>query len=76
MTPPRIIGLVLIVIGLVVLMAGGFRWTQRKTVLDAGPVEITRQEHHGVTLPPLPGVVSLIGGVILLVLPSRRVMTH
>ena len=76
MTAPRIIGLLLIVIGLVALLSGGIRWTQRETVLDAGPVEITRQEHHGVALPPILGVVSLIGGIVLLVLPGRRMKAH
>jgi uncharacterized membrane protein HdeD (DUF308 family) len=74
MTPQRMIGIALVIIGLVALMSGGFRWTQRKTVLDAGPLEITRQEHHGVTVPPILGVVSLVGGIILLAVPSRRTM--
>jgi uncharacterized membrane protein YidH (DUF202 family) len=71
MTATRIIGVVLVVIGIVALVSGGVRWTQRKTLVDAGPVEITRQEHHAVTLPPILGVVSLIGGIVLLAVPTR-----
>jgi uncharacterized protein YjeT (DUF2065 family) len=69
---PRLIGIVLVVLGIVLLLTGGaLRWTERKTLLDAGPVEIARQEHHALTLPPLVGFVSLAAGIILLVLPSR-----
>jgi uncharacterized membrane protein YidH (DUF202 family) len=72
MTATRIIGVVLVVIGIVALVSGGVRWTQRKTLVDAGPVEIARQKHHAVTLPPILGVVSLIGGIVLLAVPMRR----
>ena len=68
----RLIGIALVVLGLVLLLSGGgLRWTERKTLVDAGPVEVTRQEHHAVTLPPLVGFVSLAAGIVLIVLPSR-----
>jgi uncharacterized membrane protein YidH (DUF202 family) len=68
----RIVGVVLVVIGIVALVPGGVRWTERKTLVDAGPVEITRQEHHAVMLSPILGVGSLIGAVVLLADPTRR----
>lgn len=68
----RIVGLVLVVIGIVALVWGGVFWTDRETILDAGPVEIQAAERDGVALPPVLGVISLIGGIVLLVVPSRR----
>ena len=72
MTALRLIGIVLVVLAIVGLMSGGFRWTYRKALVTAGPVEITRQEHHAMALPPIVGIVLLVGGIILVVLPGRR----
>lgn len=68
----RIIGIALIVLGIVTLAWGGVFWTDRETVLDAGPLEITTQEREGVRLPPVLGVLALVGGIVLLVAPDRR----
>jgi drug/metabolite transporter (DMT)-like permease len=68
----RIIGIALIVLGIVTLAWGGVFWTDRETVLDAGPLEITAQEREGVRLPPVLGVLALVGGIVLLVAPDRQ----
>lgn len=68
----RIVGIALIVLGIVTLAWGGVFWTNRDTVLDVGPLEVTTQEREGVRLPPVVGVLSLVGGIMLLVVPMRR----
>lgn len=68
----RIVGLVLVIVGLVALIWGGIFWTDRDTVFDAGPLEIETAEREGISLPPVLGAVALVGGIILLVVPSRR----
>jgi hypothetical protein len=68
----RVIGLVLVVIGLVALLWGGVFWTDRDTVVDAGPLEIETEEREGFAVPPALGVVVLIGGLALLLIPDRR----
>lgn len=72
MTPRRIVGLVLVVVGIVALLWGGVFWTDRETLLDAGPLEVTTQERDGVAIPPILGVIALVGGIVLLVVPDRR----
>jgi hypothetical protein len=68
----RIAGAVLVAIGLIALLWGGISWTHEETVLDAGPIEIEAEERERIPLPPVLGAVSLIGGILLLVLPDRR----
>ena len=68
----RTIGLALIVIGLVALIWGGFSWTRQKKVLDIGPIEATTEKHETIPLPPLVGVIALIGGIVLVALPARH----
>jgi len=72
MTVRYVIGSLLVVIGLVSLLWGGFRWTQQKTVVDIGPIEAKTQEHKTLPIPPVVGALALIGGIVVLVVPSRR----
>jgi hypothetical protein len=58
---------ILIVLGLVGLIWGGFSYTTRKTVVDIGPIHATRDQTHNIPLPPIAGALALIGGVVLLV---------
>ena len=68
----RIIGLVLIVIGIVALVWGGVFWTNRDTIIDAGPLEVSKENREGVPMPPILGAIALVGGIVLLALPDRR----
>jgi uncharacterized membrane protein YidH (DUF202 family) len=72
MTVRYVIGSVLVVIGLVSLLLGGFRWTKEKTVVDVGPLKATTEEHKRLPIPPVVGGLALVGGIVLLVIPSRR----
>jgi hypothetical protein len=72
MSIKRILGVVLVAVGLVALLWGGVFWTRQKTVLDAGPVEIKTAHREGVSLPPIAGAIALIAGIVLLVVPDKR----
>ena len=61
----KVIGIVLIVLGVAGLAYGGFSWTRRETIVDAGPIEITADKTERVPLPPIAGGLLLIVGVVL-----------
>ena len=67
----KILGIVLVALGLVGLLYGGFRWTERDKVVDLGPVEVTHQERKGIPVSPIAGAVILAAGVVLIVMDSR-----
>ena len=67
----RIVGAVLIVIGMVALLWGGISWTEEKTILDIGPIQATAEERETIPLPPVLGGIALAAGAVLLLLPSR-----
>lgn len=67
-----VIGSLLVVIGLVSLLWGGFRWTQQKTVIDIGPIQAKTEEHKTLPIPPVVGAVVLVAGIVVLVAPMRR----
>jgi hypothetical protein len=72
MSAKRGIGIVLIIVGIVALVWGGVFWTDRDTVVDAGPLEIQTEDREGFALPPVLGIVALIGGIVLVAIPDRR----
>ena len=68
----KIIGVILIVLGMAGLAWGGFTYTTREKVIDIGPIHATQDEKHDVPLPPIAGGLALAGGIILLISGSRK----
>jgi uncharacterized membrane protein len=63
MTLVRTIGIVLIVVGLAALISRSISYTTRDTVLEAGPVEVTREDREDLPLPPVIGGELLSGPI-------------
>jgi UDP-N-acetylmuramyl pentapeptide phosphotransferase/UDP-N-acetylglucosamine-1-phosphate transferase len=72
MTSSRIAALVLIVAGILMLGYPMLSFTTREKVVDAGPIQVTRDKEHAVPLPPILGGVALVAGIVLLVADKRR----
>ena len=58
-------GIALVVLGVLALAYGGFSWTRKDTVVDAGPIEITADKTESVALPPIAGGLLLVAGLFL-----------
>jgi hypothetical protein len=68
----RIVGIVLIVIGVISLAVGGITYTKREKVLDIGPIQATAERQKTIPLPPLLGGLALAGGIVLVIAGSRK----
>jgi hypothetical protein len=68
----RILGFVLIVIGVISLAIGGISYTKREKVLDIGPIEATAERQKTIPLPPLLGGLALAGGIVLVIAGSKK----
>jgi uncharacterized membrane protein YidH (DUF202 family) len=68
----KIVAIVLIVLGILGLVYGGFSYT--KTTHDAkiGPLEVAVAEKEHVNVPLWAGVGAIVVGAILLLAPGRR----
>ena len=66
------IGIGLLVIGVVALVYQGITYTTREKVLEVGPVEVTKERRKTIPLPPVLGGIALAGGIVLVILGSRR----
>jgi hypothetical protein len=62
----KTIGVILIVVGLVALAYQGISYTTREKVIDLGPIEASKETKRTIPLPPVLGIVSVAGGIFLL----------
>ena len=72
MKPAGIVGIILIAIGIIALAYGGFTYTTREKVIDAGPLQVSADRQKTVPFPPILGGICLVGGIILVLAGSRR----
>jgi hypothetical protein len=72
MKPAAIVGIVLIVIGIIGFAYGGLGWTTEKKDAQLGPLQITHKENHGIDFPPIASGICLVGGVVLVIVGSRK----
>ncbi len=71
MKPITVAGVVLLVLGVVALVYQGITYTSRETVIDIGPLHATADRQKTLPLPPVLGIVAVVGGVVLLIAGAR-----
>lgn len=72
MKPQFLLGIILIVIAVVAFAYQGISYTSREKVIDIGPLQMTADRTRTLPLPPIVGGVALVGGIVLLVMGSRK----
>jgi hypothetical protein len=70
MSSRKIIAIVLIVLGIVVLAYSGITFKTPGKSVDIGPVHIATTRSH--FIPPVAGAIALVGGIVLLVVGSKK----
>ena len=66
------LGIIVIIGGILMFILGNITFTQKEKVLDAGPVEITREEQKTMTWPNYAGAILIVAGVVVLFVPDRK----
>ncbi len=66
-----LLGVVLVVLGVGALLVGHFSYYKTTPVLDAGPLHVTAQEEHHVSIPTIAGIIVLIAGFGLIVMGRK-----
>lgn len=72
MKPRTITGIVLIALGVLALVYQGITYTSNRDTLDLGIVTITAEEKKTLPLPPIIGVLAIVGGAVLMVVDRRK----
>jgi hypothetical protein len=72
MKPAGIVGIILIAIGIIALAYGGFSYTTREKVIDAGPLQVSADRQKTILFPPILGGICLVGGIILVLAGNKK----
>ena len=68
----RIVGIILIVLGSLGLLYGGFSYTRRRDTVQLGPMSATIKQRERVPIPPILSGIALAAGVGLLLVGRRK----
>lgn len=68
----KVVGFLLLVLGVLALVYGGISYSRQRTVLDVGPFKATATEQRNIPFSPIVGAIALIGGIVLLAVPKKR----
>ena len=72
MRPAGIVGIVLIAIGIIALAYGGFSYTKREKIIDAGPLQVSADREKTIPFPPILGGICLVGGIVLVLAGNKK----
>ena len=70
----KIIGFVLVILGVLTLVYGGISYNRQRTIFDVGPFKATATEQKNIPFSPIVGGIALLGGIVLLVVPRKRLV--
>jgi hypothetical protein len=68
----RIVAILLIALGALALVYGGFSYTQDRTAAKIGPIELNVKETKTVPIPLWAGIAGIVLGGVLLVAGNKR----
>ena len=72
MNTTKLLGIVLIALGIIAFAYQGITYKTRENVVDLGPLHVTAEKSHTLPLPPIVGGIALLGGIALFVLDSKK----
>jgi uncharacterized membrane protein len=68
----RTLGIILIVLGAAMLIWGGFTYTKKEKIIDAGPIQVSADKQETVNWPPYLGGILLIGGIVIVAAAKNK----
>ena len=71
MKAATMVGILLIIIGIIGFVAGGFSFTHEKKDIDLGPVQVSHQQTKTVPISPILSTLALVAGAGLVVVGVR-----
>ncbi len=68
----KIIAIILIAVGILALVYGGFTYTKATHEANLGPLQLEVKEKERVNVPLWAGIVVIVAGVVLLLVPGKK----
>ena len=68
----KLVGIVLIVLGVLALVYQGIQYTSKEKILDLGSIKLSADTKKTIPLPPIVGGVALVAGITLIFVERRK----
>jgi hypothetical protein len=68
----KLIGIILIILGVLALAYQGIRYTIQEKLIDIGPLKVTTTEKKHIPLPPIVGGVAIAAGIALILAERKK----
>jgi len=68
----KIVGIILIVLGILALVYQGVQYTSREKILEIGSLKVSADTKKNIPLPPIVGGIALVAGIVLVVMDRRK----
>jgi len=68
----KLLGIILIVLGVLGLAYQGIQYTSREKILEIGSLKVTANTEKRIPLPPIVGGISLIAGIVLILVDRKK----
>ena len=72
MNTMRVVGIVLILLGIVGFLVGRFTYTKDTDKVELGPIGVEVKDKETVRIPTVLSALSFVGGVVLVAAGARR----
>ncbi len=66
------IGLALVALGLAGFFVPRIAFTERETVIDAGPIQVEAERERSIPVPDVAAGMAVVAGLVLVVVGTRR----
>jgi hypothetical protein len=68
----KLVGIILIVLGVLALVYHGIQYTKREKILDIGSLKVTADTKKTIPLPPIIGGVAVAAGIVMIVVDRKK----
>ncbi len=73
MRPLVVFGILLIAIGIAGLLIDNISFTEKRVVVDAGPIKVTADQQRSIPIPSIAGVIAIVAGAGMIFISRRGV---
>jgi uncharacterized membrane protein YidH (DUF202 family) len=68
----KLMGIILIILGVLALAYQGIRYTTQEKLIDIGSLQVTTTEKKTIPLPPILGGVAIVAGIALILAERKK----
>ena len=72
MKTATIVGIILIVLGVLGFIFQSVSFTDKETIVDAGPIEIEAEREETIPIPSLLSGIAVVGGIVLVAVGAKK----